>query len=117
MREHFPGMFDQRYEQLIFKRGEMDRLLPNRDSSRSDINHQVANGKNRRLSAAPGVSERCSHAGQQLSHSKRFRDVVVCPIIQSLHLLALLVARRKHDDRCGEPFAEPSEDFMPFHVG
>ena len=109
--DQLPRMTDEDLDEVPLGGCEPDCFVVGRDHFLRDEVHGERRGADDgflvigRDLAALG----CPHPCEQLPHAERFRDVVVGPGIQRVHLLGLLLARRQHDDRDRGPRPEASD--------
>ena len=63
------------------------------------------------------MPERHTDAREELARAEGLAQVVVGAAVERGDLVALLAARRQHDDRDGAPLADAPDDFESIHVG
>ena len=99
-RDDDPGILEQVREQVELAAGELDGLARDGDLARLPVEHDVAElqgrgGGRRRIDAAQhGLDPR-----RELARRERLGDVVVGADLEPGDAVALLVARRQHQDR------------------
>ena len=111
MREHPARVLGERQEQPVLGRREVHRFAAHRHHPPGPVDREFAGGEDRLLRAgraAGRVAQRHAHARQQFRHAERLGEVVVGAGVERVDLVALLSARREHDDRPGVPLPEPA---------
>src|SRR6185437_258415 len=97
--KHPPGMLEEKFQQAIFGRTEIDRTARARDAALFAVEFDVAIGQYGGEPLRAGAAQQALHARQQFRHRERLDDVVVGAGGQAPHPLALLAARGQHDYR------------------
>ena len=119
MRQHLSCITYQRRKQFIFDRREMDLGIRYENSSGRQVTLRSPHSKDVFPASSPARLA-CRSATRTRARSspgtKRLGEIVICAIIQCSNLFLVLVARRKDDDRCGQPFAQSPDDFLAIHI-
>src|SRR5262249_3639627 len=98
-RKYPSRMLEEKLEQAIFGRSEIDRPARARDAALLAVELDVAIGEQGRKPLGACTAQQALHPRQQLRHRERLDDVIVRTGGKSPHPLALLAARGEHDDR------------------
>ena len=104
MRQHPPHIFSQKTQQLILNRRQMDLLIPDKHTTGCIIDLQIPVHEDRVVLHAPAAlihspAKACPQPCQQLLHTERFRQIIICPRIQCAYLIRVLAPGTYHDDR------------------
>src|SRR5439155_26182487 len=91
--EDAAGMLEEKLEQAIFGRAEVDGAARTRDAALLAIEFNIAVGEHggETLGACP--PQQALHPRQQFRHRERLDDIIVGASRQASHPLALLAAR------------------------
>src|SRR5688572_13930811 len=98
-REHPARALHQELEQLELGRAEMKLATAAAHPARLAVELDVARGEEMGDMRRLRPPQQGAHPGEELRHRKRLRDVVVSTGRESSDAIALLAARRQHDDR------------------
>ena len=119
VRDDFPGVPDERRQELVLDRRQAYFLLAHEHPAVEEIDLQLADLERRRVrfvGGAGGVPECHADPGEQLAGAERLAHVIVRAGVERRHLVALLAARGEHDDRDVRPLAEPPDHLEAVHV-
>ena len=118
MREDLAGVLQERGQQLVFDRREMNFHALHEHAAGGEVDLQVALLEDRRVAAgACGVADGDADAGQQLGRAEGLGEIVVGAVIEGGDFLRFLIAGGDDDDRRGEPRAKLLENFLAVDVG
>jgi hypothetical protein len=102
-RQHAPGAFGQRKQQVELVRGQCARLAVDAHQPRAAVDGEPAEAQlvAGRLRAAP--AQQGAHAGQQFARLERLRQVIVGADLQPDDAVERVALGGKHQDRqCGQ---------------
>ena len=114
-----PACWTSVVEQPVLDRRQLHLGAADGDVAAHEIDLELADleGGGILVRGAGGVAQRHAHARQQLAGAERLGHVVVGAGVERGDLVALLAARRQHDDRHRAPLAQPPDDLQAVHVG
>ena len=98
-REDAAGMLHEMAQQAEFGGPEMDRLGGARHAMRHQVHDDVGVGQRLVGQRRPDAAQHGADARHQLGGRERLGDIVVGAGVEPAHPVALLAARRQHDDR------------------
>src|SRR5204863_7164810 len=95
VRHDLAGVADERRQEAVFDRRELDFLIVDKDAAVGEIDAQVMNREDRlaAVAAAHSMTEGDPDAREQFAHAERLGEVVVGAGVEGGHLVAFLPPR------------------------
>ena len=107
VRPHPTGVTSHDVQKMILGRCKGDLLVSNEHFSPVEIQLEFAGREDVVLRASEGPPQGSPNARQQFSHRERFRNVIVCPRVETGDDFGFFSPRGQYKNRRGRPVSQP----------